>query len=378
MSDATARAQGVTGAGGANPLRSPADEPIRFFLAGPSYVLHRVREVQLLPLIGHRSAEFRALYERVAGALGQVFRTERPVVTATGSATLLMEAAVASTAGQRVLHLVNGAFARRFHAIARTHGLEADEVTVPMGQAIDPDLVRQALRRARYDVVTLVHSETSSGVLNPLADLARAVREESDALLLVDAVSSLGGAPLETDAWGLDVVLTAAQKALALPPGLSFAAVSERAERRMAQVPRRGFYTDLFRYLEKHREGGTLTTPAVTLFRAAEVQLGGILAEGLEDRWARHTALQRRALAWAEGRGLALPAATGHRSPTVTAVGAPPSRTAPELVKAMAARGYTLSGGYGDWKADTFRIGHMGEVQESDLEGLLGALEELV
>ncbi|HXT52722.1 MAG TPA: aminotransferase class V-fold PLP-dependent enzyme, partial [Thermoanaerobaculia bacterium] len=189
-----------------NRLRTTTDEPIRFFLAGPTYVLQRVREAQLRPPVAHRSPEFRAAYDRVAVALQQIFRTSRPVVTATASATLLMEAAVASTVADRVLCLVNGAFAQRFHTIARSHGLEADQVAVPMGHAVDPDLLRQALRRSRYDAITVVHSETSTGVLNPLAELARVAHEESDALLIVDAVSSLGGAPVETDAWGLDIV----------------------------------------------------------------------------------------------------------------------------------------------------------------------------
>jgi aspartate aminotransferase-like enzyme len=363
---------------GGNPLRSAADEPIRFFLAGPSYVLQRVREAQLRPVVGHRVAEFRHAFDSVTGALQQVFRTRRPVVLATASATLLMEAAVVSTVAGRVLHLVNGAFAARFEAISRAHGLTADRVEVPMGQGVDPDLLRQALRRGRYDAVTVVHSETSSGVLNPLAELAQVVHEESEALLLVDAVSSLGGAPLETDGWGLDVVLTAAQKALALPPGLAFAAVSARAEERLAAVPRRGFYTDLRRYLDKHREGGTITTPAVTLCWAAAAQLGGVLAEGIAERWARHAALQRRMLEWAAARGLTLPAAAAHRSPTVTTVAAPAGRAAGEIVAALEARGFTVSSGYGDWKATTFRVGHMGEVQESDLEGLLAALDEIL
>ncbi|HEV8631767.1 MAG TPA: alanine--glyoxylate aminotransferase family protein [Thermoanaerobaculia bacterium] len=361
-----------------NPLRSAADEPIRFFLAGPTYVLQAVRAAQLRPPVGHRAAEFRATYERIAGALQPVFRTTCPVVIATGSATLLMEAAVASTVGTRVLHLVNGAFSGRFHTIAQALGREADQVVVPTGHAIDPELLRQALRRRRYDAVTVVHSETSTGVLNPLADLARVLHEESDALLVVDTVSSLGGAAVETDAWGLDVVLTAAQKALAMPPGLSFAAVSARAEERMTGVARRGFYTDLRRYLDKHREGGTITTPAVTLLWAAEAQLAAVLAEGIEKRWARHGALHARMLAWATSRGLPLPADARYRSPTVTALGAPPHLAAPELVKALAARGYTVSEGYGDWKARTFRIGHMGEVQPADLEGLLGAIDELI
>ncbi|HET9767213.1 MAG TPA: alanine--glyoxylate aminotransferase family protein [Thermoanaerobaculia bacterium] len=362
----------------ANPLRGAADEPIRFFLAGPTYVLQRVREAQVRQPVAHRAAEFRAAYEAVAGALQQIFRTSRPVVTATASATLLMEAAVVSTVAKRALHLVNGAFAQRFHAISRAHGLDSDQVVVPMGQAIDPDVLRQALRRARYDAITIVHSETSTGVLNPLADLARVAHEESDALLIVDAVSSLGGAPVETDAWGLDVVLTAAQKALALPPGLAFAAISARAEERFARVSRRGFYTDLARYLEKHREGSTIHTPAVTLFWATEAQLAGVLAEGMEARWGRHAALQQRMLAWADDRGLHLPANAAHRSPTVTALPAPRGRSAPNIVQALAARGFTVSSGYGDWKPTTFRIGHMGEVQSPDLEGLLTALDEIL
>ena len=378
VAGSSAAAASASAAPASNPLRSAADEPIRFFLAGPTYVLQRVREAQLRQPVAHRAADFRSAYERVAGALRRIFRTSRPVITATSSATLLMEAAVVSTVAKRALHLVNGAFAQRFHAISRAHGLDSDQVVVPMGQAIDPDLLRQALRRGRYDAITIVHSETSTGVLNPLEELARVAHEESDALLVVDAVSSLGGAPVETDAWGLDVVLTAAQKALALPPGLAFAAISARAEERFARVPRRGFYTDLARYLDKHREGSTIHTPAVTLFWAAEVQLAGVLEEGIEARWARHAALQQRTVAWAAERGLHVPADAARRSPTVTAISAPPGRSAADIVKALAERGFTVSSGYGDWKPTTFRIGHMGEVQSRELDGLLAAVDEIL
>jgi aspartate aminotransferase-like enzyme len=359
-------------------LRSAADEPIRFFLPGPSYVLEAVRAAQRRQPVGHRSAEFRGAYEQVAGGLQALFRTQRPVVVATGSATLLMEAAVASTVSGRALHLVNGAFSGRFQAISRGLGREADHLTVPLGHAVEPELLRQALRRGRYDAVTVAHCETSTGVLSPLRELAAVVREESDALLLVDAVSSLAGAPLLTDEWELDVVLTASQKCLALPPGLAFATISARAEERMAGVDRRGFYTDLLRYLEKHREGGTITTPAVTLFWALAMQLPGVLAEGMEARWQRHAALQQRTLEWAAAHGLEAPAARARRSPTVTTLRAPAGRAGGEVVGALAQRGFTVAGGYGEWKEGTFRIGHMGEVQASDLEGLLAALDEVV
>lgn len=371
-------ASAVAGAGWASPLRSAADEPIRFFLPGPSYVLQRVREAQVRQPVAHRSAVFQELYARTAAGLQQVFRTARPVVSATASATLLMEAAVASTVEGRVLNLVCGAFSQRFQTLARGLGKEADHVTVPLGRTVEPELLRQALRRRRYDAVTMVACETSTGTLSPVAELARVVREESDALVVVDAVSALAGAPLETDAWGLDVVLTASQKCLALPPGLAFAAISERAEARMAAVSRRGFYTDLLRYLAQHRDGGTITTAAVTLFWALDLQLPAVLAEGVEARWARHAALQRRTLEWAAARGLAVPAEEGRRSPTVTTLGAPPGRSAPELVKALAARGYTVASGYAEWKPTTFRIGHMGEVGMADLDGLLAELDAIL
>ncbi|HVT19509.1 MAG TPA: alanine--glyoxylate aminotransferase family protein [Thermoanaerobaculia bacterium] len=350
-------------------------ETIKFFLPGPTHVLEDVRQALTAPAIGHRSAAFKSLYLSIASRLPAVLRTAGDVLIATGSSTLIMESAVISTAASRVLNLTCGAFSERWHAITRSAGKSADRLSVPWGEAIDPDLVRGALRRKRYDAVTVVHNETSTGVVNPLADLARAIREESDALVLVDAVSSLAGAPLETDAWGLDVVLAGTQKALALPPGLAVFTLSERAAERAAAVERRGFYTDLLRYRDKHREGGPITTPAIPLFYALDRQLDRILGEGVEARWARHERLQKQTAAWAEARGCRFAAAAAARSPTVSCL-RPPSGVDPQaLVKRLAGKGYTLGGGYGDWKPATFRIGHMGEVREGDLAALLVELD---
>lgn len=363
------------------PVSSSRPEPIRFFLPGPAYVTEHVRQAMTAPIVGHRSPAFREVYGRIAAALPQVFRTARDVPFATGSATLVMELAVISTVRSRVLNLACGAFSERWHTVCRSLGLAADRLDVPWGRAIDPDLVRRALRRsAGYDAVTVVHNETSTGVLNPLAEIARVIREESDALVLADAVSALGGAPVETDAWGLDLVLAGSQKALAAPPGLVPFAVSARAEERSAAVERRGFYTDLLRYLAKHRQGGTITTPAIPVAYALDRQLGVILDEGIEARWARHAALRRQVEEWVAGAGGALgfryasdPAAP---SPTVSCLAPPDGLAAPALVALLAARGFTVGGGYGAWKPTTFRIGHMGEVRAADLGDLLAALTE--
>jgi len=357
-------------------------ETIRFFLPGPSYVTEAVRQAMTRPMMGHRSPPFRALYESLARRLPAVFRTAGEVMIATGSSTLVMESAVVSTAAESVLNLTCGAFSERWHAISRAAGKAADQVAVPWGQAVDPDLVRRALRRKRYDAVTLVHNETSTGVMSPLAEIARAVREESEAILLVDTVSSLGGAPVETDDWGIDVVLAGTQKAIALPPGIALFTLSARAAERAAAVARRGFYTDLLRYRDKHREGGFITTPAIPLIYALDVQLDVILserfagAEGIEARWARHARLAEQTAGWAAARGCDYPSAAGARSLTVSCLRPPAGVAAPDLVQRLAGRGFTLGGGYGDWKGSTFRIGHMGEVRESDLDGLFAVIDE--
>lgn len=353
-------------------------EPIRFFLPGPVYVRRAVRQAMTAPVVAHRSPGFRHLYAAVAQRLPAVFRTAGEVMVATGSATLVMEAAVVSTVRRDVLNLTCGAFSERWHTICRGLGRAADRVSVPWGRAVDPDLVRRALSRKRYEAVTVVHNETSTGVINPLAEIARAVREESDALVLVDAVSSLGGAPVETDGWGLDLVLTGSQKALAVPPGLALFSLSGRAAERAAAVPHRGYYTDLLRYLDQHRAGGTITTPAESLFFALDRQLADVAAEGIEERWRRHSELALRTATWAAGRGLACAAESGHRSPTVSCLEPPSGVAASELVAGLAELGFTVGGGYGEWRETTFRIGHMGDVQASDLEALLAALDQVL
>lgn len=357
-------------------------EPIRHFLPGPVYVTEEVRAAMTAPIVAHRSPVFKEVYRRIAGGLQEVFRTSRAVPFATGSATLVMELAVESTVQRDVLNLVSGAFSERWHAICRALGKRADRLDVPWGRAIDPDLVRRALARKRYEAVTVVHNETSTGVINPLEEIARAVHEASDALVLVDAVSSLAGAPVESDGWGLDLVLTGSQKALAAPPGLVPFVASERAEQRATGIEPRGFYTDLLRYLKYHADDGPITTPAIPVVWALDRQLERIAAEGVEERWRRHRELQARMVRWLdEGggeRGLSFAAEAGARSPTVTCLRPPEGVEAPALVRRLEEKGWTVASGYGAWKQGTFRIGHMGEVTMDDLDDLLAVVEETV
>ena len=352
-------------------------ERIRFFLPGPSYVPAAAREAMTGPAIGHRGAEFKALYGRLQGPLQRVMRTAGDVLLASGSATLVMESAVVSTVRGAVLHCTCGAFAERWLAISRSHGLDADEVSAPWGEAIDPDVLRAALKRKTYDAVTVTHNETSTGVLNPLAELAAVVREESDALILVDCVSGLGGARLEADAWGLDVALAGTQKALAAPPGVVAFTLSQRARERAAAKEHRGFYTDLLRYVMYHERQGTITTPPIPILFALDRQLQVIEEEGIEARWRRHLELRRQTEAWAGERGYAYASGPECGSPTVSCLRPPPGVDPPALVAGLARRGVTVGGGYGRWKPETFRIGHMGEVRAGDLGALFADIDEV-
>jgi len=351
--------------------------PRRFFLPGPAHVEPEILESLRAPITSHRAPSFKALYASLGPRLQQVFRTEQDVLIATGSSTLVMESALISAPGDAVLHLTCGAFSERWEAINRSLGRNPDRLAVPWGEAVDPDLVRAALKRKRYSTVTLVHNETSTGVMNPLAEIAAVVREESDALVLVDTVSSLGGAPVETDAWGLDLVLAGVQKALALPPGLTLFTISDRYAAQAEQLEHRGFYTDLLRYRKKHREGGTITTPAIPQVHALGRQLDVVLAEGVEQRWARHRRMSELTARWAARAGFDTAAAEPHRSWTLTCLRPPAGVEAPALVAGLAELGYVVGGGYGQWKPSTLRIGHMGEIRPSDLEALFPVVEQI-
>lgn len=364
----------------------------RFFLPGPTEVRPEVLRAMDRPVVGHRGPEIVELIGGMRAALSSLFRTERPVYLSTSSATAMMEAAVTNLSRRRILCCVCGAFSGRFAAIAEARGRPADRLEAAWGEAILPERVAERLAEEpdRYDLVTVVHCETSTGVLNPVAEIARAVREHEDVLLAVDAVSSLGGAPVLTDEWGLDFVLTGSQKALALPPGLALAVASERALARAATVERRGFYLDLLKFEARMEKSQTPNTPAVSLLYALETQLERIGREGLENRWRRHWAMARRAHDWVAGlagrSGLAGPSGEGlrvlapepYRSPTVTAVDLPEGLAGPEVAGRMRERGFTIAPGYGRLRERTVRIGHMGDHTPEELKSVLEALEEVL
>lgn len=355
----------------------------RFFLPGPTEVRPEILEAQLRPMIGHRGKGMEDLMARLQPSLQSLFRTRRPVYVSASSATGFMEGALRNGARRRVLSLVNGAFSERFFKIAHACGLEATALQVPLGQAHTPEMLRDALRGKDYDAVTVVHSETSTGVLNPIAELAAVTHAERDVVLLVDSVSGIAGTQLETDAWSLDFVLTGSQKALALPPGLALGVAQENILARAKQKQGRGVYFDFLEFEKNIRSNQTPNTPALSLLYALDAQLERIRAETVEGRWERHAAMSRRTANWVDemcGRGveLAMVPPEGYRSPTVSCIRLPGGRTGPEITAALKQRGYTISTGYGTLKETTIRIGHMGDHTVEELDELLDVLSEIV
>ncbi|MEJ2678986.1 MAG: alanine--glyoxylate aminotransferase family protein [Gemmatimonadota bacterium] len=356
----------------------------RLFIPGPVGVRPEVLEAQVGALMGHRTPEMEALMERIQPGLRAIFRTERPVYIAPSSGTGMMEAGIRNGARRRVLSLVNGAFSERFAKIAAANGLEVDRLEVEWGGNHTPQMVAEAITGKDYDTVTVVHSETSTGVLNPVREISGVVHEAGDVMLLVDTVSSMAGAPVECDAWGLDYVLTGSQKALAVPPGLGLAVAQPGLLERAAAKKDRGYYFDLLAFEKNIEKNQTPNTPAMTLMYALAVQAERIAAEGIEARWHHHKEMAARTYAWVDDmRSAGIPvsvlAPEGYRSPTVSCIVLPEGRTGPEVCAAVRQRArYIIAPGYGKTKERMIRIGHMGDHTLDGLNGLLDVLAEVL
>lgn len=354
-------------------------EENRYFVPGPTWVRPEILAEMTRPMVGHRSAEFRSVCAPLFADIRTLFGTTQKAFMATSSGTGLLEGALLNCAPRRVLVTTCGAFSERWLAIAQGLGLEADSLVSEWGQPVDPDRLATHLasRRGRYDAVTITHNETSTGVINDVEALSEVVRAKSgDTLILVDAVSSLGAAPVLFDKWKLDVCVASTQKGLALPPGLTVFAVSDRAMEAATKRLYRGTYFDFVDYAKHAENDSTPFTPSIPHTYALARQLDHILrVETLEVRWQRHAAMREltheRTAAFAD-----LVSAAGFHSPSVSAL-APTSGKATSLTKAMKDRGYTLGGGYGKWKESGFRIGHMGDITMEALDHMLDVLTEV-
>jgi serine---pyruvate transaminase len=345
---------------------------------GPTPVPPEVLAELAKPVIHHRERDFREIYERCLARLQQVYRTKSDVLMFTTSGTGAFESAVANltSAGDRQLVLSAGNFGERWAGMAKAFGADLVHARLEWGETPEPEDLRAALADAGdVKVVYLTHSETSTGVVCDVQALA-AVAKERGALVVVDAVSSLGAVPLESDLWDIDVVVSGSQKALMCPPGLAFASVSAAAMAASADATAPRYVMDWERTRKGQAKLDAPFTPAVSIVRALDVALGLLLDEGLEAAFDRHARLGRACREGAKAMGLELFSPDEERSAVVTAIRAPDGVDSTAVVKGLRDRfGMTIANGQGELKGKIFRIGHIGWFDIFDITSALAAVE---
>ncbi len=350
----------------------------KLFIPGPTHVREEILQAQAVPMIGHRAKEYSDLQMEVTPKLQQLLYTQQRVYLFATSSTGVMEGAIRQASLKRMLVTVCGAFSKRWYEIVQDNGVPCDKLEVAPGQATTLELVDQALARGDYDAITLTMNETATGIMNPVKEIAAMIHAKyPQVLILVDAVSCMAGVKIEFDAWGLDVCFAGTQKCFALPPGLTVCAVSDRARQRALQVPNAGHYF-AYRMMDKHYEKWqTPATPAISLIQALNVQMDSMLAEGLENRWARHAQMAKFTQDWAR-KHFRLYGDERFLSKTVTNVENTRNIVVGDLNKELGKRGAMISNGYGDLKEKCFRIAHMGDLNMDDMRWLIVQLNDIL
>ncbi|MBC8491495.1 MAG: alanine--glyoxylate aminotransferase family protein [Candidatus Marinimicrobia bacterium] len=349
----------------------------KLFIPGPVDVRPEVLEAMSAPMIGHRTKDASALGERICKNLQKLFYTDNPILLSTTSGTGLMEGSIRSLTTKRAVVFSIGAFGNRWAKLAKSNNVPVDKVEAEWGQPTLPEIVDEYLATGKYDVFTITHNETSTGVMNPVEEIAEIRKKYPDILWLMDAVSSMAGVMIEVDKLGVDVCITSTQKALGLPPGLSVCSISQKAIDQGRKVEFRGTYLDviaLYDYMQK-KAYQYPSTPSLSHMFALNKQLDYILnEEGLDNRYARHLEMAKITRAWANEHFEQF-AAKGYESNTLTTINNTKGISVADLNKRIGELGYMISNGYGDLKEKTFRIAHMADRTVDVLKELLDVLD---
>jgi aspartate aminotransferase-like enzyme len=349
----------------------------KLFIPGPVEVSEKTLAAFARPMIGHRGQAFKDLYQEIHPRLQALFGTKQPVFLSTSSAWGVMEAAIRNLVTRRVLCCMCGAFSDKWLEVVRRCGKEAEPLQVEWGQAIDHKALDTCLTTGEFDAVTLIHNETSTGVMNPLPEICCTVAKYPQIALIVDAVSSFSAVPIPMDDYRIDVLLTGSQKALALPPGFALFSVSDKAFARAEENRDRGYYFDFLEFKKQQAGDMTPTTPSIGHIYALQSQLEAIFTEGLTNRYQRHTRTNALVHDWVRQRGFEFFAAEGHRAVTLTCVKNNRGIDIAKLVRDLREKHHlVIDGGYGKLKGRTFRLSNMGDETEETVSGLLDCLDQ--
>lgn len=350
---------------------------IRLHIPGPVEISPDTYEAMATPMIGHRSKDFVALYDDIHPRLQEMLSTKQPVFLSTSSAWGVMEGCIRNLVQKKVLCCCSGAFSDKWVDVARRCGKDAEALQYEWGVPVDPADIDEKLATGEFDTVTFIHNETSTGVMNPLAEVAAVVRKYDDVMLVTDTVSSFSVVPIDFDGLGVDVLLTGSQKALALPPGLAIFTVSDRAFARAEKLDDRGYYFDFHEFAKNQEKSMTPSTPCIATIFGLRHQLEKIFSEGLENRFARHEKLNNIVHQWVDANGFEHFAPEGFRSKSLTCIANNKDIDVAALQKTMREdHKIQLDGGYGKIKGTTFRLSNMGDETEATIDNLLSSLDK--
>jgi aspartate aminotransferase-like enzyme len=351
----------------------------KLFIPGPVEVSEKTWAAFSLPMIGHRGEDFKNLYRAIHPGLQTLFGTKQPVFLSTSSAWGVMEASIRNLVGRGVLCCMCGAFSDKWFDVAKRCGKEAAPLQVDWGKHIDHKAIDTQLAAGKFDTVALIHNETSTGVMNPLPEICCVLAKYPDVTLVLDTVSSFSGVKIEMDALGIDVMLTGAQKALALPPGFSLFSVSEKAFARAEKIRDRGFYFDFLEFKKDQAEWMTPSTPSIAHIHALQSKLDEIFEEGLEKRFARHSRTNALVHDWVRGAGFEFFAEEGFRSKTLTCVKNNKEINVLEFARKLREKHHlVIDPGYGKIRGKSFRLSNMGDETEETVAHLLSCLDDVL
>jgi aspartate aminotransferase-like enzyme len=348
----------------------------KLFIPGPIAVSEKTLRAMAQPMIGHRSTDFVALYQSIQPDLQALLYTKDPVYLSTSSSFGTMEGAIRNLTAKKVLACMNGAFSDKWHDVALRCGKAATALKFEWGQPVDPEAVRKELSTGAYDSITLIHNETSCGVMSDLPALMAVIRQFPEVISIVDGVSSFSAVPIKKDELGIDVFITGSQKALALPPGLSLLSVSKRALERAAKLADRGYYFDFVEFQKNHENGMTPSTPVISLIYALKSKLEDIKAEGFDARFARHARLNQTVRDFIFGKGFTLFPKAGYGSVSLNCFNNNLNIDLGALNKTLKSKHkLVIDGGYGKIKGKTFRISNMGDETDETIASLIKSLD---
>jgi aspartate aminotransferase-like enzyme len=354
---------------------------VKLHIPGPVEVSAETFRAFCSPMIGHRGQGFKDLYARIQPQLQQLLYTKQLVYLDTSSAWGIMEGSIRNLVAKKVLNCMCGAFSDKWLDVSQRCGKQAEALQVPWGSPIRAADVDKKLATGQFDALTLIHNETSTGVMSPLAEIAALKKKYPDVMFIVDAVSSMSAVPIKFDELGIDVLLAGVQKAFAMPPGLAVFVCSPAALAKAATMKDRGYYFDFVEFQKNAEQSMTPSTPSIGHVFALEQRLKEFLAEGLEARYARHQRTNKLTRDWAARHGFGLFPEAGFESLTLTCVsnGARPGGKVVDvakLQKLVKDRGFLVDGGYGKIKGTTFRISNMGDETEASMGTLFAAMDE--